>query len=146
VPTKTKNEKAEPRARKPRELGGNHKAALAEGRNEARAIRNYLEALDSHKPKRGRKRTPDSIRRRLDAIAIEIGTARPLDRLHMIQERMDLESELETMTSGGPDMAALEADFVKFASAYSKRKNITYDAWRQLGVTASTLRSAGVGR
>ena len=32
-----------------------HKAALSEGRAQGRAVRRYLEALDAHKPKRGRK-------------------------------------------------------------------------------------------
>ncbi len=45
-----------------------HKAALAEGRAQGRAVRNYLEALEAHKPKRGRKRTPDSMKRRLAKI------------------------------------------------------------------------------
>ena len=38
-----------------------HKAALAKGRNEGNAVRNYLEALRANKPKRGRKRTRESI-------------------------------------------------------------------------------------
>ena len=42
-----------------------HKQALAVGREQGRVIRGYLEALESTKPKRGRKRTPDSVRRRL---------------------------------------------------------------------------------
>ena len=42
-----------------------HKQALAEGRELGRAVRDYLEALEAHKPKRGRKRTPDSVKKRL---------------------------------------------------------------------------------
>ena len=45
-----------------------HKAALERGRQEGRAVRDYLEALRASKPKRGRKRTPDSINARLDKI------------------------------------------------------------------------------
>ena len=45
-----------------------HKAALAQGRTEGRAVRDYLEALRSSKPKRGRKRTADSINKRLAVI------------------------------------------------------------------------------
>ena len=54
------------RARRP--MSDEHKAALAEGRNQGRAVRGYLEALEAHKPKRGRKRTPDSIKKRLERI------------------------------------------------------------------------------
>ena len=42
-----------------------HKAALARGRSEGKAVRDYLDALRANKPKRGRKRTPDSIKKRL---------------------------------------------------------------------------------
>ena len=49
-------------------MSDSHKAALAEGREQGRAVRRYLEALEAHKPKRGRKRTPDSVQKRLAAI------------------------------------------------------------------------------
>ena len=49
-------------------MSAEHKAALAQGRTESKAVRQYLEALESHKPKRGRQRTPDSIKRRLEKI------------------------------------------------------------------------------
>ena len=42
-----------------------HKEALAEGRNHARVVGSYLDALEANKPKRGRKRTPDSVKKRL---------------------------------------------------------------------------------
>ena len=42
-------------------MSDEHKAALAEGRNQGRAVRNYLEALDQNRPKRGRKRTTESV-------------------------------------------------------------------------------------
>jgi hypothetical protein len=42
-------------------MSDEHKAALAEGRNQGRAVRRYLEALDAHKPRRGRKRTTESM-------------------------------------------------------------------------------------
>ena len=81
------------RARTP--MSDEHKAALAEGRNQGRAVRRYLEALDAHKPKRGRKRTPESMQKRLDRIDVELVSADPLKRLQLIQERLDLKRELE---------------------------------------------------
>ena len=45
-----------------------HKAALAQGRADGLAVRRYLEALEAHKPKRGRKRSPESIDKRLKKI------------------------------------------------------------------------------
>lgn len=126
-------------------MSDEHKAALAIGRNEGRAIRNYLEALDAHKPKRGRKRTPDSIERRLASIDEEIDEADPLTRVNLIQERMDLQAELDSMTET-VDLAALEDEFVEAAASYSERKGITYAAWRELGIEASVLKRAGIRR
>ena len=73
-----------------------HKAALAAGRKKARALSNYLEALEASKPKRGRKRTPDSISKRLGHRSrTSWPIADPLRRLQLVQERMDLQAELE---------------------------------------------------
>lgn len=122
-----------------------HKAALAEGRAQGRAVRRYLEALDAHKPKRGRKRTPDSMRKRLDTIDAEIETADPLKRLQLVQERIDLQEEL-TSAEASVDLSELETEFVAAAEPYGRRKGISYAAWRELGVPAATLKAAGIGR
>ena len=44
-------------------------------------MRDYLDALRANKPKRGRKRTPDSIKKRLAAIDDELTDADPLNEL-----------------------------------------------------------------
>jgi uncharacterized protein YicC (UPF0701 family) len=122
-----------------------HKAALAKGRMEGRVVRDYLEGLRATKPKRGRKRTPETIRRRLDAIGTELASASPLDELLLVQERRDLEAELAAK-SEAIDMDALEAEFVKVAKSYSDSKSISYASWRDVGVPASTLKRAGITR
>ena len=122
-----------------------HKDALAEGRRQGKSVRKYLEALEQHKPKRGRKRTPESIRKQLDKINAEIDDADPVKKLQMIQDRIDLEAELESIENK-PDLSALEAEFVAAAKGYSERKSISYAAWRELGVEASVLKQAGIGR
>jgi hypothetical protein len=126
-------------------MSDEHKAALAEGRNQGRAVRQYLEALEAHKPKRGRKRTPDSIKKRLARIETELASADPLKRLQLTQERLDLGQELDAGESK-VDLAGLEADFVDAAKPYSERKGISYAAWRQAGVSASVLKQAGISR
>ncbi len=128
-----------------RKMTDDHKAALAAGRAEGRAVRDYLEALEQNRPKRGRKRTADSVKRRLAAIETQYETARTLQRLQLAQERMDLETELEGF-GATVDLAALEAAFVKMAKGYSKRKGISYSAWRELGVSPDVLKRAGVTR
>lgn len=122
-----------------------HKAALAKGRMEGRVVRDYLEGLRATKPKRGRKRTSDTIRKRLDAVDVELASASPLDELLLVQERSDLEAELAAK-SNAIDMNALEAEFVKVAKSYSDSKSISYASWRQVGVHASTLKRAGISR
>lgn len=122
-----------------------HKAALAEGRAQGRAVRTYLEALEAHKPKRGRKRTPTSMRARIEKIDATIDDADPVKRLQLVQERMDLERAIEAAETT-VDLTALEDDFVQAAKAYGERKGITYAAWREVGVSAALLKRAGISR
>jgi hypothetical protein len=129
----------------PRSMSDAHKEALAEGREQGRAVRRYLEALEANKPRRGRKRTPEGIQRRLAAIEERLASADALSRLHLAQERMDLENELAS-SSEGVDLGELEAAFVKAAGPYSRRKGIGYEAWRAAGVEPRVLKAAGIGR
>lgn len=128
-----------------REMTDEHKAALAEGRREGKAVRLYLDALDQHRPKRGRKRTAESIRAQLAKIDQTIDDASPVKRLQLIQDRMDLHAEIEAMENK-PDLTGLEDAFVSAAKGYSQRKSISYAAWRELGVDAAVLKRAGIGR
>ena len=127
------------------EMSDDHKAALAEGRRQGRAVRTYLEALEANKPKRGRKRTPESIDKRLERIDAELGAADPLKKLNLIQERLDLTSERDALETQ-VDLSALADGFVESAAGYSERKGISYAAWRELGVDASVLKAAGIKR
>lgn len=122
-----------------------HKAALATGRVEGKIVRDYLEALRANKPVRGRKRTPDSIAKRLAAIESEIGTADAVKELRLVQERMDLLAELATM-GATVDMGSLEADFIKVARAYGERTGVSYAAWRAIGIHPAVLKAAGISR
>jgi len=126
-------------------MSDTNKTALAEGREQGREVRRYLEALEAHKPRRGRKRTPESMDKRLAAIEEKLPDADPLTRLQLVQERMDLQRQLEAADSS-VDMQALEDEFVKAAPDYSRRKGITYAAWREAGVDPAVLRRAGIRR
>jgi lipoate-protein ligase A len=126
-------------------MSAEHKAALADGRNQSKTVRRFLEALDAHKPKRGRKRTPESIKKRLAVVEEEIPNADPLTKLSLIQERLDLTEELERLEET-PDLDNLKEAFVEVAKDYSDRKGVTYDAWRAVGVDPATLKEAGISR
>ncbi len=126
-------------------MSSTHKAALAQGRDEGRAVRRYLEAIEHNRPKRGRKRTPESVSKRLEVVNDQLASADPLSRLHLIQEKTDLEAELARASSTN-DLGTLEKAFVKVAKAYGQRKGIEYSAWRAAGVSAAVLHRADITR
>jgi hypothetical protein len=131
--------------RGPKEITDAHKAAMAAGRAEGRAVKNYLEALEQHRPKRGRRRTSESINARLQKIEDELATADPMTRLSLVQERLDLTEELKNMDEA-VDLTEVEEGFVDAAKSYSERKNISYRAWREIGVPPAVLKRAGITR
>ena len=119
----------------------------AQEKAENKAVRDYLDVLVTGTPKRGRKRTPDSVKARISAIGEAMADASATKRLGLVQERLDLEAELDAMTrAGSVDMGSLEAGFIKAASSYGSRQGISYAAWREMGISATTLKSAGIRR
>ena len=126
-------------------MSAEHKAALAAGRQQGITVRKYLEALEAHKPKRGRKRTTESIEKQLKSIEAKLADADALTRLSLVQQRMDLVGELGSLQAG-VDLSGLETDFVSVAKEYSQRKGISYAAWREVGVEPAVLKRAGVTR
>ncbi|MGQ0519753.1 MAG: hypothetical protein ACT4PX_01215 [Actinomycetota bacterium] len=85
------------------------------------------------------------MKKRLADIEARLETADPLSRLQLVQERMNLETELASK-SEAVDLSTLEADFVAAAGEYGERKGITYAAWREAGVDAAVLKRAGIRR
>ncbi len=129
--------------RKP--MSDDHKEALSEGRRQGRIVRAYLDGLEATKPKRGRKRTKQTVQRRIDAIESELESAKSLKKLQLIQERLDLIDELEHMDST-VDIEALERDFIEVARPYAERRGISYSAFREMGIEANVLKKAGISR
>lgn len=126
-------------------MSADHKQALAVGREESRAVRRYLEALEAHKPRRGPRPSAESISKRITTIDRELGDAAPLARVRLVQERLDLADQLRSLDTV-PDLARYEEDFVRVARSYSDRKGLSYAAWREVGVDAGVLKRAGIGR
>jgi hypothetical protein len=77
-------------------------------------------------------------------IDTELLSADPVQRLHLTQERIDLHAEQLRLVSGAADVAELEKAFVRVARGYGDRHEISYSAWRQVGVAADVLAAAGV--
>ena len=120
-----------------------HKDALAKGREASRHVRAYLEALERHRPRRGRQRTPESIKRQLDAIEAGLARAGAMQKLELIAKRMQLEAELQAKKTK-VDLAALRRNFIKHVPHYARSKGIPAQAFRQAGVPAADLRAAGL--
>ncbi len=114
-------------------------------RKNADAVRRYLETLAGAKKGGGRRRTPESITKRLDAIEAALADAGALQRLALLQERIDLNGQLKALTAT-PDTAGLEAEFIAAAKSYGEAKGITYAAWREMGVPAEVLKAAGIAQ
>lgn len=133
------------KAKKRFEMSDDHKAALAEGRAQGRAIRDYLAALESDR-KPGRKLDKGAIEQRIADIQSSVdGEPDPAKRVELIQKRLDLEAKLVDLQDD-VDLESLEERFVESVAPYSERKGITYSAWREAGVPASVLKRAGVPR
>ena len=126
-------------------MSDEHKAAIAAGRIEAAAVRDYLEALETNRPKPGRRPSAESLSAKRDAIDAQIDEAKPIKRLLLMQERRDVEAAIEALQVE-PDMASVEEGFVAHAANYGQRKGIQYATWREFGVPADMLARAGITR
>ena len=126
-------------------MSAEHKAALAKGRAQSKAVRDYLKMLEQD-GRRSSNMSPDQLNAKIHETQTRIDeTDDPARRLELIQRRIDLEEQLGSVEDA-PDPDALEKGFIEAAKDYSERKGISYPAWREVGVPAATLKSAGVPR
>ena len=125
-------------------MSAEHKAALAAGRRESRAIKEYLGAMAARRP--GRPVTAETLAARIADLEKRIAAeSNPLKAVDLRQARLDAEQALDAAKDTA-DTAAMEAAFIEYARAYSERKGITYAAWRESGVPAAALKKAGITR
>ena len=126
-------------------MSAEHKAAIAQGRRESKAIKAYLEAVSVPR-RRGRPVTPEGLTSRIAGLDQRIREeSDPLARVELFQARIDAQEALNQLTAT-VDIDALEVGFVEYAASYSARKGITWPAWREAGVSSGVLRAAGVKR
>jgi hypothetical protein len=121
-----------------------HKKAIAEGREQAKVVNSYLTALETDKPKRGRKVTSESLTKKLTDVEANISTASPVERLNLMQEKKDIEKALETLAAPKVDLPTLEDAFIKIAKLYAERRGIEKSTFVAAGVKPSVLKSAGI--
>lgn len=126
-------------------LSSEHKDALAAGRRQGNTVRRYLVALEQHKPRRGRQVSQDTLETRLADVQAKIDESDPLQRVHLIQERRNLEQRVAALAEQSEDdLPALEEAFIEVAAEYGERKGIDYGTWREAGVPADVLQRAGI--
>ena len=121
-----------------------HKDAIRKGRSEAQAVKAYLESLGGER--RRRSSDPATLKKRLAAAEAQLkDETNVLKILELKEEARTLRRQLEA--AGSPRQASdLEKDFVKSARAFATRKGISYDTFRDMGVSPKVLAAAGITR
>ena len=137
---------SEPSGEKPRiglppgTMTKSHRDALKVGRERGR----YLKAIESAKPRRGRPITPEGLRKSIEKIDASLATEKdPLRKLDLVQSKIKKQKDLEEFESP-IDMVALENEFVRVAKDYNDSKELSPEAWLELGVPREVLRRAGI--
>ena len=133
-------------ATKQRTLTPEHKQALAQGRKQGKVVRAYLAAVEDNRPRRGRKVTKEQLQKRLDETVqrLESEQLDPVTRLKLVQERRNLEDRL--VQSDHQDISELEVEFIRSAKPWAESQGVSYAAFREIGVPASVLKSAGLAK
>lgn len=141
---------SEPSGEKPRiglppgRMTQSHKDALKDGRERGQIVRRYLNAIESAKPRRGRPITPEGLRKSIEKIDANLATEKdPLRKLDLVQSKIKKQKDLEEFESP-IDMVALENEFVRVAKDYNDSKELSPEAWLELGVPRDVLRRAGI--
>lgn len=109
---------------------------------DTRKVRRYLEALEAGY---GRPLDVSGLQHRLEAVQDELVAANAVQRVKLIQERLDLE---ESIAAAGTDwgFTELEAEAVEVMARWAEERGFSYQALREAGVPASVMRRAGISR
>ncbi len=98
---------------------------LARGRQEAKVVRNYLEALHTD-GQRGRPIDRQSLEARIERLQSEINEeSNAARRVELIQQRPGCRAKVVGLEES-TDPEALERDFIEVGKSYSQRRGITY--------------------
>jgi len=127
-------------------MSDEHKAALARGRDESRIVNQYLKAMATTTPRRGRPVNVDALRQELATVEADIAGKTGAAKVVLAQRRMDLRDRIKAFSAPEVDTKALQAAFVSVVGPYSERMGLTAQAWREAGVSRQVLRLGGVPR
>ena len=84
------------------------------------------------------------MRKSIEKIDADLATEKdPLRKLDLVQSKIKKQKDLEELESP-IDMVALENEFVGVAKDYNDSKELSPEAWIELGVPREVLRRAGI--
>jgi ATP-dependent protease HslVU (ClpYQ) peptidase subunit len=129
-------------AKRSRNESPEQRAARGAKTSMTRTVRRYLEALESSQTRRV---DPAKLQERLNAVMTAIVEANNIERVRLIQERMDLERQIDAVGSSD-DYAEVEAAAIEVLADWARDKGVSYQALREAGVPAAVLREAGMSR
>jgi hypothetical protein len=128
-----------------RKLSDKEKAAIKKGREEAQAVKKYLESLGSRGP--GRRQDPKRLEARLQKIRAELeSTSNTLKKLELKELERRIKRDLADAKKNTGDGKEIEKAFIQHAASYARRKGISYSTFRQMGVPPAVLQKAGIKR
>ena len=119
-----------------------HKEAIMRGKQLASIVKPYLVALEGKMPA-GRRTNTDTINRRIADVETKLADASAIQKLILTQKKLDLQAQLEQI-SGASQFEELERRFIEVAKEFSDNKNISPQAWREIGVPSRVLKAAGI--
>jgi len=113
----------------------------AERRAETNAVSAYLNSLRTPKPRQSREAL---LKRRGELeTTLEVDDKSPMERLKLVQQRMDVDAALARLDDTDRT-TELEEAFVKVAGSWAARSGISREALREVGVPADVLKRAGL--
>lgn len=108
-------------------------------------VKRYLQSVRDSEG--ARRLNPDVLQKRLARVEAHLAASpsNPTVELALLERRRKLQRDIAT-TSAADTSAELTNDFIAVAERFGRRHGIVWAVWRQVGVPAGVLRSAGISR
>lgn len=113
-----------------------HTPEMHEKNNRSKTVSLYLRSLE------GDTASPEEIRRKIAKLTEKIAKTSGVNKLRLIQDRLDLRSRLNNIK----DTTSLEERFIAVAAQFSVENGISWSAWRVIGVPVKVLEAAKIPR
>lgn len=105
-------------------------------------VERYLNALDA----RGSVANPEHLEAAIDQLSEQIEATSDLERLALVQKRIEAETLLMKILEESERLELLENEFVEVASDWAAAHGVTYQAFRRVGVPVAVLDRAAISR